>query len=197
MKSTVYIHIRSFTTEKETFHKKICKLVVTMEWLFIASIYFPHGEMNDECVSTRLFNTLLCILPKCFCGRKCLRDSQFVISKQRHRLEQYSLLFPISFLSGTLLYLINCVSCGSSHSIVGQIHQCIPPLYGKSAAAQTQQSKERWRHIEPIEPDTWCNAAAIYPQSHISQKLPPQRERGAAISPASRYEGRFCGFNQS
>lgn len=149
------------------------------------------------CTHTRVFNTLLCILPKCFCARKCLRASQFVISKQRHRLEQYSLLFPISFLPGTLLYLINCVLCGSSHSIVGKVHQRIPPLYGESAAAQTQQSKPSSRHIEPIGPDTWCNAEAIYPQSHIAQKLPPQRERRAAISPAPRYEGRFCGFNQS
>lgn len=166
-----------------------------MEWLFKPLIHFPHREMKDKCGPIQdILTHCGAFCPKFFCGRKCLRASQFVISKQRHRLEQYSLLFPISFLPGTMLYLINCVSCGSSLPIVGKIHQCIPPLYGKSAAAQTQQSKESWRHIEPIEPDTWCNAAAIYPQSHIAQKLPPQRKCRAAISPALRYEGRFLWF---
>lgn len=94
--------------------------------------------------------------------------------------------------TGAMLYLINRVSCGSSHPIVGRVQEWNPlSPHGKSAAAQTQQSKESRRHIEPIEADSWCNAAAMYPQTHIAQKPPPQRKCRAAIPAASRYEGRF------
>lgn len=128
------------------------------------------------CPNIRLFTTL-CILHKYFCGRKCLRASICQIK--------------VETLLGTILPPVpNFLS--PRHTVVP--HQvcfmwflpfycwpdpavCPPSLYGESAAAQTQQSKESLRHIEPIEADTWCNAVAIYPQSHISQKPPPQREQ--------------------
>lgn len=91
-----------------------------------------------------------------FCGLQCFRASQFVISKQRRCLEQYSLLFPISFFP--------------QHRAAVPHQLCfmwfLPPYCWQnptsvyptackvnSAAAQTRQSKESRRHIEPIEPD--------------------------------------------
>ena len=129
--SADYIHIGTFMNQKGSFHKQIClrKLVLAAERLFRALIHFPNREMKDECVPTQdSSNRLLCILPECFCGRKCLRAPQFVISKQRHHLEQYSLLFPISFLPGARLYLISSVSCGSSHPYCWQSALVYPPV---------------------------------------------------------------------
>lgn len=134
------------------------------------------------CLRTRLPMKVWRILLGSRRRRKCLGASQFVISKQRQQLEQFPHLFPISPLPSTLLSLLLLANL---------------PVYSpctascKSAAGQTLKSKERRRHIEPIEPDRWCNAPAIYPQSHIIHKLPPERrECSLAISSVSRYKER-------
>lgn len=100
----------------------------------------------------KLFNMQFCAPLECFCGRKCLRFSICHI-KAETLLE--TILPPVPNFLSPQHNVVPHQLCFMWFlpSYCWQNAKVYPPLYGKSAAAQTQQSKGSWRHIEPIEPD--------------------------------------------